>query len=66
MSWLARYRAHPDPAVQTANTVALVVGSNGPFYPLYVWWLVPETGLIPLLTMLATPFFLAVPLVKRR
>lgn len=66
MKWLTRYRAHPDPAIQAANTVALVVGSNGPFYPLYVWWLLPEAGLVSLLTMLATPLFLAVPWVARR
>jgi hypothetical protein len=40
-AWLRRYAAHPDPATATANLVALVVASNGPFYPLYVLALVP-------------------------
>jgi hypothetical protein len=63
---LRRYADHPDPATAMANTVAMVVGANGPFYPLYVWWLLPEAGLVSLLTMFATPFFLSVPWISRR
>ena len=68
MTWLGRVRAycsHDDPAAETANVVALVVGWNGPFYPLY---LIAVAGphAAAALTMLATPLFLSLPLVSRR
>lgn len=63
---LAAYAHHDDPATRLANRVALLVGSNGPFYPLYVWWIVPEAGVVALATMLASPFFLAIPWLSRR
>jgi hypothetical protein len=60
------YVAHDDPATAAANFVALVVGWNGPFYPLFVVALV-DRGVIALslLTMVATPFFLAIPWLSR-
>lgn len=64
-SALGAYADHPDPTTRLANTVALLVGSNGPFYPLYVWWLVPEAGPGSLATMAATPAFLAIPWLAR-
>ncbi len=63
---LRRYAAHPDAATAAANAVALVVGGNGPFYPAYVWLLDPEAGRMALLTMAASPFFLAIPWLSRR
>jgi hypothetical protein len=63
---LRRYVAHPDPATAAANAVALVVGGNGPFYPAYIWWIDPEAGRMALLTMAASPFFLAIPWLSRR
>jgi hypothetical protein len=63
---LRRYADNADPATAMANTVAMVVGANGPFYPMYVWWVLPEAGRVSLLTMFAAPFFLAVPWVSRR
>ena len=39
---LRAYGAHADPATRIGNTIALLVGFNGPFYPLYVWFLLPE------------------------
>jgi hypothetical protein len=63
---LGRYLAHADPATRIANSVALLVGSNGPFYPAYVWFLAPEAGPISLATMAASPFFLAIPWLSRR
>ncbi len=63
---LRRYAAHADPATAAANTVALVVGSNGPFYPAYIWLIDAEAGHLALWTMLASPFFLAVPWLSRR
>ncbi len=59
---LRAYAAHNDPATAMANTVALSVGANMPFYPLYMlaflgWRVFPFC----LLTALATPAFLIVP-----
>ena len=65
MSWLSRYCAHPCAEARAVNQVAMVVGGNGPFYPLYVLWLVPEAIGPALLTLLATPIFLAVPAISR-
>ncbi len=63
---LASYLGHAEPETRIANKVALVVGGNGPFYPLYLHWLTPEAGPLSLLTMLAAPLFLAVPLIARQ
>lgn len=63
---LAAYADHEDPATRLANRVAILVGANGPFYPLYVWWILPQAGMAALATMLASPFFLAIPFLSRR
>jgi len=67
LDWLRRYMNHPDPQAAAANWVAMVVGWNTPFYPLYLLAM-PGTGIFPAgwLTLIATPFFLAVPAVMRR
>jgi hypothetical protein len=70
VTWFGRVRAycgHADPAAAVANLVAVVVGSNGPFSPLYVI-AIAGRGVLPLvaLTMLSTPLFLAIPLLSRR
>lgn len=62
---LRAYAAHPDPLVASANVVALVVASNQPFYPLYLYWLVSERIEPAFYTFLSTPFFLAVPALAR-
>ncbi len=62
----AAYGAHPDPATRAINLVALVLAWNGPFYPAYVIALLGRAGLGSLLTMLASPFFYAVPWIARR
>ncbi len=63
----AAYAAHPDPAAFAVNKIALILAWNGPFYPLYVLLLAGRDSL-PwcVLTMLATPFFYAVPWISRR
>jgi hypothetical protein len=66
ISGLRRYAAHPDPATAAANLVALVVAGNGPFYPLYVVALIGDVHVGLWLTMLASPFFFAVPAISRR
>ncbi len=59
------YAAHPDPLVASANFIALLVASNQPFYPLYVYWFA-TTNIEPVwYTFLSTPFFLAVPALSR-
>ncbi|MBW4092841.1 MAG: hypothetical protein HIU82_17315, partial [Proteobacteria bacterium] len=64
---LRAYAAHDDPATAMANFVALVLGWNGPFYPLYVIALIGGTaGGAVFLTMLAMPFFLAIPALSHR
>jgi len=64
---LGAYAAHEDPLVAAGNKVALVLGGNTPFYPLYVVWLAGSDGM-PwlLLTQLVFPLFLAVPAIARR
>ena len=63
---VAAYRASDDPRVAAANTIALLVAVNQPFYPLYVRALVGDDGGVSALAFLSTPFFLAVPAVARR
>jgi hypothetical protein len=65
-AWLRRYAAHSDPATAAANLVALVIASNGPFYPLYVLALIGWDRAGAWLTMLASPLFFVVPALSRR
>lgn len=65
LAGLRAYARHDDPLVATGNFVALLVASNQPFYPLYVYWLVSDQIAPVLLTFLSTPFFLAVPALAR-
>jgi hypothetical protein len=62
---LRAYAAHDDPLVATANLIALVVVSNQPFYPLYVYWIVSPEIAPTFWLFLSTPFFAAVPAVSR-
>ena len=55
-----------DPLAKVAATVALVVASNQPFYPLYLHAIVGKQAWPAWLTLLTTPLFLAVPAVARR
>lgn len=63
---VAAYAAHDDPVVAACNLIALVVASNQPFYPLYVYWAVSDHVWPTFYTFLSTPLFLAVPAVARR
>ena len=63
---IAAYAAHDDPMVAACNLIALVVASNQPFYPLYVYWAVSDQVWPTFFTFISTPFFLAVPAVARR
>lgn len=62
---IGAYAAHPDPRAAIANTVALVIVSNQPFYPLYLYWAVSPAIAPSYVTFLSTPFFAAVPAAMR-
>jgi hypothetical protein len=66
-AWLGRYMGHPCPRAATANRIAMIVGWNTPFYPLYLAAM-PGHGIFPAgwLTLCSAPFFLAVPAIMRR
>jgi len=60
------YAANDDPLAAASNFIALVVASNQPFYPLYIYGAVSHSIGVSFFTFLSTPFFLAVPWVARR
>jgi hypothetical protein len=64
--WFQAYAAHSDRRTALANLVALLIVSNQPLYPLYVYWLVGAPAWVTLVSFLSTPFFFAVPAVARR
>jgi hypothetical protein len=63
---ISAYAAHDDPLIARCNLISLVVASNQPFYPLYVYLAVSGHVLPTFFTFVSTPFFLAVPAVARR
>ncbi len=63
---LGQYTANPDPLAKLAGTVAMVVASNQPFYPLYLYAIVGQLAWPAWFTLLSTPFFVAVPAIARR
>ena len=63
---LRDYKANPDPLAALANTVALVVAGNQPFYPLYLHAIVGRAAWPAWMTLLTMPLFAAVPAVARR
>ncbi|QFY61143.1 hypothetical protein FZ934_12435 [Rhizobium grahamii] len=62
---MADSRPPLDPLTQATVTVAWVIFANKPFYPLYVWYLVGNGVTASLGTLLAAPFFLAIPFIAR-
>jgi hypothetical protein len=65
MSRIEAYADDPDPVVKANNSVALLIAANQPFFPLYLWFAVGNIALPAVLTLLSTPFFLAVPAISR-
>lgn len=63
---VGEYAAHPGSREAIANTVALVIVSNQPFYPLYLYWAVSPVIGPSFLTFLSTPLFALVPAAMRR
>ncbi len=61
-----QYADNTDPMAKVACTVALIVASNQPFYPLYLYAIVGKLAWPAWFTLLTTPLFVAVPAVARR
>lgn len=66
MNRVGAYTDNPDPLAKIAGTVALVVASNQPFYPLYLYFIVGQAAWPAWFTLLTTPFFAAVPWLAKR
>ena len=64
--WITSYAANADPRVAAANAVALVIVSNQPFYPVYLFFIVGSSAWVSLVSLLSTPLFFAVPALGRR
>lgn len=60
------YAANSDPLANSAGMIAIVVAGNQPFYPLYLHAIVGAAAWPAWLTLLSTPFFVAVPALARR
>jgi hypothetical protein len=63
---LQAYKASPDPRVALANTVALVIAGNQPFYPLYLHAIVGQSAWPAWITLITMPIFAVVPALSRR
>jgi hypothetical protein len=69
MRWLQQFRAYkdnPDRLAAFANTIALVVAGNQPFYPLYLHAIVGNSAWPIWITLITTPMFAAIPAITRR
>jgi len=64
---LGRYIAHDDPLTGALNKVAMVLASNTPFYPLYLWAVLGrDASPVILLTLCSFPFWAVMPAIARR
>ena len=61
-----RLKQQEDPLVATAALLGLILASNQPTYPLYVWLAAGEGVARSCVVLGAIPLFLAVPLIARR
>jgi hypothetical protein len=62
-----RFAAHADKLTEASNTIALVLGSNTPFYPLYLYFILGRAGLPWLfLSGASFPFFCLTLWIARR
>lgn len=55
-----------DQQTRATITIAWIIFANKPFYPLYVWYLSGHTMAALVCSLIAAPFFLAVPFIARR
>ncbi|MBU6418218.1 MAG: hypothetical protein KGQ79_00625 [Proteobacteria bacterium] len=66
ISSMKAYIANPDPLTGKSCLVAAIIGANGPVYPFYLSFMIGFAAAAPaFITMLASPFFLAIPLLAR-
>jgi hypothetical protein len=68
MRWwraLQRYQAHPDSLVGLGNFLAVMVGTNQPFYPIYAYVVAGGDAWPAWSGVLSMPFFLVVPALSR-
>jgi hypothetical protein len=63
---LNAYRDNPDPRAAAANTLALLLASNGPTYPIYVYLLVGPRFWPVLVELWTFPLLILVPWLARR
>jgi len=63
---VAAYANHHDERAAVSNRLALIIASNQPFYPLYVYLVSPALFTESLFTLFTTPLFLAIPAWTRR
>ncbi len=66
LRWLRAYTANDDPRVSAANTIALVLAWNQPYYPLYLWWIVGDDAWTGIPDAFSGFLFFAVPAIARR
>ncbi len=59
-------RTERDGRTRATVTVAWILFINKPIYPLYVWYLVDHAAAVSLASVIAAPFFLAIPFLARR
>jgi hypothetical protein len=63
---LQAYKGNQDPLAALANTVALVVAGNQPFYPLNLHAIVGRAAWPAWITLITMPLFAAIPAIARR
>ena len=66
MARVSAYTDNLDPLAKVAGTIAVVIASNQPFYPLYLHAIVGVAAWPAWLTLLTMPLFLAVPPLAKR
>jgi hypothetical protein len=66
LRWLRFYSASNDPSVAACNTIAMMIASNQPFYPIYIWWIAGSGAWVGIPDALSGIVFFAVPAVTRR
>jgi hypothetical protein len=64
--WLRAYIWSADPRVAACNTVAMVIASNQPYYPLYLLWIVGRDAWVGIPDAFSGLLFFAIPAIARR
>ena len=64
--WLRAYAASDDPHVAAANSVAMLLAWNQPYYPFYLWWIVGRDAWVGIPDAFSAVVFFVVPAIARR